>query len=174
MKPTSGCSRLTAAAALLGVLLAGCSQTMTVSVNSQPVYDPQGRLLGSEAVDADLQGCINLALQQQNVELPAELTVLSCANGDIRSLENIGQLQALRFLDLGNNRIRNITPREDLPVLGGLNLVNNNIVDLGPLFNMPGLTSVNLRGNNNIPCQQLDNLRTRLGDNLSAPEECRE
>lgn len=161
-------------AVLLGALLTGCSQTVTVSVNSQPVYDPQGRLLGGEAIDASLQGCINLALQQQDLELPAELTVLSCANGEIRSLENIGQLQALRFLDLANNRIRNITPLEDLPVLGGLNLVNNNISDIGPLFNMPNLASVNLRGNDTIPCQQLRSLRNRLGDNLSAPESCRE
>jgi len=174
MKTIAAQLRITASTTLICMLLTACSQTMTVSVNSQPVYDPQGRLLGSEVIDADLQGCINLAMQQQNAELPAELTVLSCPNGDIRSLDNIGQLVSLRFLDLGNNSIRNITPLEDLPVLGGLNLVNNNITDLGPLFNMPGLTSVNLQGNNNIRCQQLRNLRTQLGDNLTAPDSCRE
>lgn len=162
------------AAMFIALLLSSCSQTLTVSVNSQPVYDPQGRLLGGEVIDADLQGCINLALQQQNLEFPAELTVLSCANGDIRSLENIGQLAALRFLDLANNSIRNITPLEDLPVLGGLNLLNNRVTDVGPLFNIPSLTSVNLRGNNDIPCQQLRVLRNRLGENLTPPDSCRE
>lgn len=153
-------------------LLSACSSSYTVSVNSQPVYDPRGRLPGNEAVDANLQGCINLALQQRDLELPAELTVLSCASSEIRNLDNIAQLRGLRFLDLANNSIRNITPLEDLPALGGLNLMNNVIDDIGPLFNMPGLASVNLRGNNAIPCDQLNELRQRLGDNLTPPDSC--
>lgn len=153
-------------------LLWACSSSYTVSVNSQPVYDPRGRLPGNEAVDANLQGCVNLALQQRELDLPAQLTVLSCANSEIRNLDNIAQLQGLRFLDLGNNAIRNITPLEDLPNLGGLNLMNNVIDDIGPLFNMPGLATVNLQGNNAIPCDQLNRLRARLGDNLTPPENC--
>lgn len=154
-------------------LLQACSQQFTVSVNNQAVYDPLGRLPGNETVDANLQGCINLALRQQNVDMPAQLTVLSCANSEIRNLENIGQLQALRFLDLANNSIRNITPLEDLPGIGGLNLTNNNINDVGPLFNIPSLTSVNLRGNDEIPCAQLATLRQQLRDNLTPPDSCR-
>ena len=158
----------------LGILiLQACSQSFTVSVNSQAVYDPQGRLPGNEAVDANLQGCINLAMQQQNVDMPARLTVLSCANAEIRNLENIGQLQALRFLDLANNSIRNITPLESLQAIGGLNLLNNRIDDIGPLFNIRSLASVNLQGNNNIPCDQLARLRDHLGDNLTPPDSCR-
>lgn len=155
------------------MLLQACSQNFTVSVNSQAVYDPQGRLPGNETVDANLQGCINLALQQQSVEMLAQLTVLSCANAEIRNLENIGQLQALRFLDLANNSIRNLTPLESLQAIGGLNLVNNRIDDIGPLFNIRSLASVNLQGNNNIPCAQLANLRNRLGDSLTPPDSCR-
>ena len=163
------------AAALSFALLAmqACSQSFTVSVNSQPVYDPLGRLPGNEAIDANLQGCINLALQQQAVELPAQLTVLSCANAEIRNLENIGQLQGLRFLDLANNSIRNITPLESLQSVGGLNLMNNRIDDIGPLFNIPSLASVNLQGNNDIPCRQINSLRNQMGDNLVAPDACR-
>ena len=59
-------------------------------------------------------------------------------------------------------------------MLGGLNLVNNRVNDVGPLFNMPSLASVNLYGNNDIPCQQLRALRDRFGDNLTAPDSCRE
>lgn len=153
-------------------LITACSQTFTVSVNSQPVYDPLGRLPGNEAIDANLQGCINLAMQQQSVELPARLTVLSCADAEIRNLENISQLTALRFLDLANNAIRNITPLEGLQNIGGLNLSNNRIEDIGPLFNMRSLATVNLQGNRNIPCDDLAELRVRFGENLTAPESC--
>ena len=68
--------------------LNGCSQGFTVSVNDQSVYDPGGRLFTSQVEDADLQGCINLAVRQQNLDNPEELNVLSCANSQIASLEN--------------------------------------------------------------------------------------
>ncbi len=152
--------------------LEACSQPYTISVNNQAVFDPSGRLIDATTIDADLQGCINLALQQQALNSLAELTVLSCANSNIRNIENIGQLSQLRFLDLSNNSISNITPLEDLKALGGLSLVNNRIYDIAPLFNMPGLSSVSLLGNDNIPCQQLNQLRSRLGTNLDAPLTC--
>lgn len=162
------------AAVLLCTLLAlaACSQPLAVSVNNQPVYDPEGRLLGGEVIDADLQGCINLAMAQQNVSATTELTVLSCANSEIRDLSNIGQLQSLRFLDLANNNIRNVTPIENLTMLGALNLANNRIDDIGPLLNLPSLASVNLSGNPDIPCNQIRQLTRRLGNNLTPPESC--
>ena len=150
-----------------------CSQPFTVTVNNQAVYDPTGRLIVSEVVDADLQGCINLAMQQQNVQSAGELTVLSCANSEIQNLERIGQLTQLRFLDLSNNKISNLTPLEELSLLGGLNLSNNQISNLGPLLNMPSLTSVSLIGNNGISCVQLSLIENRFGDNLTPPESCR-
>ncbi len=152
--------------------LNGCSQGFTVSVNDQSVYDPGGRLFTSQVEDADLQGCINLAVRQQNLDNPEELNVLSCANSQIASLENIGDLSRLRFLDLGNNSISNLTPLESLNQLGGLNLANNAILDIAPLLNVLSLTSVILTGNNQISCNQLALLRQRLGSNLVAPAQC--
>ena len=166
-------AKLLSITSICALLLTSCAQSLTVSVNDQAVYDPSGRIVGSQALDADLQGCINLALRQQNLQSPAELSVLSCANSAIQNLENIGQLTQLRFLDLSNNNIINITPLEDLRVLGGLSLINNQINDIAPLLNIAGLTSVNLTGNNNIPCQQLQTLRNRMGNNLTAPQSCR-
>lgn len=158
---------------LLGLFLLGaCSQPLAVSVNNRPVYDPEGRLIAGEVIDADLQGCINLAMNQQNVAVVTELTVLSCANSEIRDLSNIGQLQSLRFLDLANNNIRNVTPIENLTMLGALNLANNRVDDIGPLLNLPSLASVNLAGNPDIPCNQIRQLTQRLGNNLTPPETC--
>ena len=67
-------------------LFANCSNEFVVSINEQAIYDPEGRLRIDEVADADLQGCINLALQQQNLSSPDELTVLSCANSEISDL----------------------------------------------------------------------------------------
>ncbi|NKB31909.1 MAG: hypothetical protein GKR91_02315 [Pseudomonadales bacterium] len=165
-------SKLSVLFPFLVSFLSSCSNEFVVSINEQAVYDPEGRLLAGEVADADLQGCINLALQQQNISSSVELTVLSCANSEISDLNNIGQLVSLRFLDLGNNNISNITPLEDLPVLSGINLVNNQITDIGPLFNMPGLSSVNLAGNNRISCDELEALQERIGSNLTPPVSC--
>jgi Leucine-rich repeat (LRR) protein len=154
------------------VLCVSCSQTFTVSVNDQAVYDPTGRLISGEVIDADLQGCINLAMRQQDIQILSELTILSCSNSEVQELENIGRLVQLRFLDLGNNNISNITPLEDLIFLGGLNLMNNVITDITPLLNIAGLVSVSLLGNNNIPCNQIESLAEKLGDNLTPPETC--
>ena len=159
---------------MLVLLLSACSNQFVVSVNEQSVYDPEGRLILREVADADLQGCINLALQQQNLSDPTELTVLSCANSEISNLDRISELTRLRFIDLGNNNLTNITPLEDLPVLSGVNLLNNLITDIGPLFNMPNLSSVNLEGNNRIPCSELAELEQELGSNLSPPASCDE
>ena len=154
------------------LLFTSCSNEFVVSINEQAIYDPEGRLLVDEVVDADLQGCINLALQQQNLSSSAELTVLSCANSEISDLTNIGELISLRFLDIGNNNVSNITPLEDLPLLSGINLINNQITDLGPLFNIPNLSSVNLAGNNGVDCNELADLQESLGSNLTSPANC--
>lgn len=158
--------------ALLILSLAGCARLYSVSVNDQPVYDPTGRNLRDTVADADLQGCINLAVRQQNLTSPQQLTVLSCAGSGVTNLDNISELQLLRFLDLGSNGITNLTPLEGLIELGGLNLANNRISDIRPLFNIPGLTSVSLQGNNGIPCEQLTRLRAKLGNRLTAPASC--
>lgn len=154
------------------VALSSCSQQFAVSVNNQAVFDPNSRLPSSEAVNANLQGCINLAMRQQLIEQESRLEVLSCPNSEITGLENIGQLTGLRFLDLGDNNIVNVTPLENLTSLGGLNLANNAIRDINPLINLRSLVSVSLVGNNDIPCSQLQLLERRLKENVSMPESC--
>jgi len=153
--------------------LTACETPFTVSVNNQPVYDPDGRQASQTVVDADLQGCINLALRQQKLNDAADITVLSCANSQITGLENIGRLRSLRFLDVSNNNIVNITPLEDLHQLGGLNLMNNRIIDVSPLLNISSLATVSLSGNDNIPCEQLRLLELKLGNNLTRPANCK-
>ena len=162
---------LTLATASL-TFLAACTQPIAISINNRAVYDPRGRLLKNETLDADLQGCINLSLRQQNLSNPSEIKTLSCANAEIQNLDNIGLLSRLRFLDVSGNQITNITPLEALPELSGINLANNQIVEIGPLFNLPSLTSVLLEGNSAIPCAQLRSLKQKLERTFSLPSRC--
>jgi len=164
-------SSLALALALLAFLTT-CSQPIAISINNRAVYDPQGRLLENETLDADLQGCINLTLRQQDLSNPSEITALSCANSEIQALDNIGLLSRLRFLDVSGNQITNITPLEALSELSGINLANNQITEIGPLFNLPSLTSVLLEGNSAIPCTQLRLLKQKLERTLRLPIRC--
>ena len=168
---TSRASRLVAAALLISI--SACSQNYTVSVNNQAVFDPTGRLFNGDLADPDLQGCVNIAMQQQNLQNAELLRVLSCGSSEVETVEAIEQLTQLRFLDLSNNFIHDISPLQGLRSLGGLNLMNNEIADISPLLNMANLASLNLVGNNDIPCQQLLTLEARLGSNLSRPDSCR-
>ena len=168
---TSRASRLVAAALLISI--SACSQNYTVSVNNQAVFDPTGRLFNGDLADPDLQGCVNIAMQQQSLQNAELLRVLSCGSSQVETVEAIEQLTQLRFLDLSNNFIRDISPLQGLRLLGGLNLMNNEITDIGTLLNMTNLTSINLVGNNSMPCQQLLTLEGRLGSNLSRPDGCR-
>lgn len=163
-------SKLVATALLISI--SACSQNYTVSVNNQAVFDPTGRLFNGDLADPDLQGCVNIAMQQQNLQNAELLRVLSCGSSEVETVEAIEQLAELRFLDLSNNSIRDVSPLQGLRLLGGLNLMNNEITDIAPLLNMTNLASVNLVGNNNIPCQQLLALEGRMGSNLSRPESC--
>ena len=107
-------SRLVAAALLISI--SACSQNYTVSVNNQAVFDPTGRLFNGDLADPDLQGCVNIAMQQQNLQNAELLRVLSCGSSQVDTVEAIEQLTQLRFLDLSNNFIRDVSPLQGLAI----------------------------------------------------------
>ena len=154
------------------LLLSACNSQYQVIFNGNTLYDPT---LGSADVhveDPDLQGCINFALLQQNLQSATQLMVLSCPTGDIITLAGIEQLSQLRFLNISNNRISRLNGLERLSNLSGLSLPNNAIDDIGPLLKSKSLLSVNLQDNDDIPCDQLNRLEQTLGDKLTSPENC--
>ena len=169
MKPTR--PALTVLALVLAA--SGCSRQFAVTVNNRSVYDPRLPAQLLQVVDSDLQGCINLAVQQQGISNPAELTVLSCAAANVTDLEGIDQFRNLRFLDLAGNNFTDLRPLTSLPQLTGLSIPDNPVTDIAPLLAMESLTAVILTGNVRIPCTQLDRLEERLGSNLTRPATCR-
>ena len=157
---------------LLAAAITGCNRQYVVTVNNQSVYDPripQGLL---QLSDPDLQGCVNLALTQQNISNPSELGVLSCANANVTDLRGIEQFRNLRFLDLAANNISDLQPLASLSQLTGLSIPSNPLTDISPLLEMENLTAVILTGNDQLPCSQLNRLEQRLGRNLTRPAGC--
>ena len=154
------------------IALGGCNRQYMVTVNEQAVFDPRNQSGMARLSDPDLQGCVNLALAQQQASNPAELGVLSCGNANVSDLRGIEQFRRLRFLDLAGNSITDLQPLASLPQLSGLSIPNNPLTDISPLLDMDSLTAVILSGNNQLPCSQLDLLEQRLGQNLTRPLEC--
>ena len=157
---------------ILITFISACSRQFAVTVNDRSVYDPRIPPNSLAVKDGDLQGCVNLALRQQALQDPTELTVLSCANANVQELDGIEQFTQLRFLDLASNRITNLQPLSGMNQLSGLSIPDNPITDIAVLLNMSGLTVAILSGNAQISCAQLDRLQTQLGDNLTRPETC--
>jgi hypothetical protein len=157
---------------LATLVLSACSRQFVVTVNDQAVYDPRIAEGSVQMSDPDLQGCMNLALRQQSLEDPREMTVLSCGNANIASLEGIQQLQKLRFLDLAGNQISDLRPLTFLPQLTALSIPDNALTDISPLLDMPTLNAVILTGNDALSCAQLDRLQDKLGQNLTRPAAC--
>ena len=121
------------------LLLSCCGQNYVVTVNQQAVYDPAGINSRILVVDSDLQGCINFALLQQQLDDPEQLTVLSCSNSEVQTLLGIERLPQLRYLDLSDNRINNLTPLENLHRLSALYVNDNLLTNISPLLIFEGL-----------------------------------
>jgi Leucine-rich repeat (LRR) protein len=158
---------------LLAILSSACSQRFAVSVNNQTLYDPRPNATAYRFADPGLQGCVNFALQQPNAEIET-ISVLSCSGWEIESIEGIGTLRGLQFLDISNNRISSLAPLVELPRLSSVSATDNRIRDISLLLELNTLTSVVLTGNDNIACAQLNALAERLGDNLRRPASCRQ
>ncbi|HDZ09104.1 hypothetical protein [Pseudohongiella sp.] len=153
------------------VLLAGCSRKFSVSVNEQVLYDPRPGHVVTVA-DAGLQSCINVALRDGELAGANDVQILACPALEIETLGGIGQLENLRYLDLAGNQLEHLDELRRLRRLSSVNAPNNALNDISGLLAVSSLTSAVLTGNHNIPCQQLDTLAQRLGQNLIRPAQC--
>lgn len=153
------------------VLLAGCSRKFSVSVNEQVLYDPRpGHIV--TVTDAGLQSCINVALRDNELAAGSDVQILACPALEIATLSGIEQLENLRYLDLAGNQLEHLDELRRSRRLSSVNAPNNVLNDISGLLAVSSLTSAVLTGNHNIPCQQLDTLAQRLGQNLIRPAQC--
>lgn len=154
------------------VCLSGCARKYSVSVNQQVLYDPRPGASAVRMADAGLQSCINLLMRQQSGSNPAQIAVIACPNLEISDLGGIAALSALRFVDLAGNNLSNLDELRHLSSLSSVHAPDNQLQDISGILSTATLTSAVLTGNPAIPCDQLDVLQARLGQNLIRSQQC--
>ncbi len=153
------------------LLLANCSRKFSVSVNQNVLYDPRpGHAV--TVTDAGLQSCVNVAMRDGSLDNADDVQILACPALEIESLGGITQLQNLRYLDLAGNQLEHLDELRRLNRLSSVNAPNNALTDISGLLSIASLTSAVLTGNTGIPCDQLDTLAQKLGQNLLRPASC--
>ncbi len=161
-----------ALAGAMALALGACNHRYSVSVNERVLYDPRADVTQVYFPDPGLQSCVNVRLRQQETSSLDDLTLLSCANLEIRSLEGITSLRNLEFIDLGGNMLTHLDELRRLNRLISVRAPDNPLTDISTLNAMRNVTSVVLTGSETIPCRQLDTLAARLGEDLVRPENC--
>jgi len=156
------------------LLLTTCARKYSVSVNQNTVYDPRGRITNVRFPDPGLQACVNMRIQQQQLESVEEITVLTCTSLEIRSLDGIQTVSNLEFLDLTDNRLTYLSGLRTLNNLRSVTASGNPLIDISALFGLSALNAAVFSNTSNIPCAQLDRLQQKLGENLIRPLQCTE
>ena len=158
---------------LMPLMLAACNRLYSVSVNEQVLYDPRPGNLAIRFDDAGLQSCVNVRMQQDPSVAPRDITILSCSGLEIESLDGIDALASLRYLDVGDNELEHLDALARLPRLVSVRASDNPLQDISGLLRSDALTTAVLTGSTGIPCEQLDTLEQRLGNDLLRPASCR-
>jgi Leucine-rich repeat (LRR) protein len=156
------------------LVLTTCARKYSVSVNQNTVYDPRGRMTEVRFPDPGLQACVNMRLQQQQLDSVEEITILTCPGLEIRSLEGIQAVSNLEFLDVTDNRLAYLTGLRTLNNLRSVTASGNPLIDISALFALPALNAATFNNANSIPCAHLDRLAQKPGLNLVRPLQCAE
>lgn len=156
----------------LSILILSACGRYAVTLNEQTLYDPRDGLAQGRFADPGLQACITLALQQENIDEMSQIQALNCAGMEIRSLEGVEALSNLQIIDVSQNRLVHLDALRRSNRLRVVNASDNPLNDISGLQGISTLNAAILRGATGIPCQQLERLSQRLGENLTRPENC--
>ncbi len=154
------------------LLLSACERQYAVTINEQTLYDPRPGVGTLQFADAGLQACVNMTMETQQMQTPEEVTALSCAGLEIRTLNGLEALSNLQFIDVSNNALSHLDALRSLNRMRSITAGNNPLVDISALSELRSLSSASFTGSTQIPCAQLDTLSQRLGANLTRPASC--
>ncbi len=155
------------------LLLDACSlNPYEISLNDNILYSPTGNNIEEVVEDPGLQGCINTYLNNNPPANLEAISQLSCTDAGITSLIGLNNVPNISLLDLSNNRIADLSPLIYLRNLRILRISHNSIRNISSLYNHRMLNFIDLSGNDLIPCRQLEQLESRLGDSLRRPLSC--
>lgn len=161
---------------IVAVLPSCSSRRYTYTFNDNVVFSPGPSSGGTRAVlrDPALQACLNQIMEALSQTDPAAVKLLACPGNGVETLAGIEALEQLEQLELSDNRITDIGPLGQLKNLRVLGMRNNRITSIGALEDLALLRFVSLQDNNGIPCSQISELKSRLGNTLSSPAQCTE
>lgn len=155
------------------LVLSGCARQFSVSVNQNVLYDPRPSSGLVRVEDPGLQSCINVTVRQREVSDITDITVLACPQLEITSLTGLEALSSLRFIDLAGNELETLDGLRRMERLTSVNAPDNLLKDIAGIMTLNSLTSAVLTGNPDIPCDQLESLQQKLGQNLIRSPQCR-
>ncbi|MFK8048291.1 MAG: hypothetical protein AB8B81_07660 [Halioglobus sp.] len=84
-----------------------------------------------------------------------ELELLYCPGSKIKSLDGIGELSALRFVDLSKNNIKSLAALTNLKQLKNIRLADNPLGSVRALKSMPALKEVSLPNMPDVACTDI-------------------
>lgn len=159
---------------LLFLVLASCAD-YDVKVNEKVVYSPPKLFSDFNFADKPLQTCVQQTIEDQGITRSAQLTQLSCTNGNIRDLAGIERFTELKRLNLNNNALQDISVLADLPALQTLLLASNKIKTVATLRESTALLELNVENNANLDCQTVIELMNQLPAlRATMPKKCGE
>lgn len=154
-------------------ILSACNlNPYSISVNNNVLFRPGADAPDETFSDPALQACVNNYLIENPEESIETLSILSCTDAGISSINGLDSLSNLSMLDLSNNTISDLRPVGQLDNLRVLRVSNNRIRSIGELNELARLNFIDLSGNNDITCRALDRLQERLGNSLLRPLSC--
>jgi len=168
-----GLLRKTLFCALL-LLLTACKGHYIYTFNDNVVYRPgaAGEPNANVFRDTNLQGCLNQVLEAEKITDLGKVQLLACAGSNVEVLAGIQKLTGLEQLELSDNKIKDLRPLASLKNLRVVGLRNNPFTTLSPLLDLQLLRFVSLQGDEQLPCKEIAELKTRLGNTLTEPLHC--
>lgn len=94
------------------------------------------------------------------------ISILFLPDNHISDITVLNLLENIEYINLKNNQISDITPLRELKHLDHLELQNNQITDIIPLKDLPELKYLNLSYNPITDFDTVEELRSKLGENL--------
>lgn len=123
------------------------------SMESLPVTDP------------DLRACIEAVARDRarihpmnsgGIDDVREISKLYCPNRNITSLDGLGELEKLAYLEISGNRVESLAPLSNHPGIERLYLSRNPIRDIGVARSIPRLRVLSLPDLPDEDCSRLE------------------
>lgn len=159
------------------LFLAGCHGGYTYTFNDNVIFSPGQESSATPPTalrDPALQACLNQYLEASGLTALDQVKLLACPGSGVATLAGIEAMTGLEQLELSDNKVSDLRPLMPLRNLRVLGLRNNPVATVAPLIELPILRFVSLLGDEQLRCDDVAELRNKLGNTLTVPLHCAE